>query len=195
MRRFAAGILVASFWLSSCGASDPVRGAGTPTPRDSATTKPTIRPSGVPGETEAQRVEREKKALGYSPQRPPPDGFVQSNPDNPRPGALTLSVRFRPSCIELGGLVKLTAKTSRPRVRVSFISTLADGNNRAVESDGRTDDKGLWEWTFVVRPDAEPRTYEMLGAALDDGKKPAGEDDQVLGNWFYVVARPGECPS
>lgn len=157
-------------------------------PRASSSPSASSAPASHDPEEEAKR-QQERLTLGYTPEKPPPDGFVPANREADR-NDLMLEVKFDPTCVEKGSSTTLTAKTNRPNIRVSFIGTMEDENGRAVEEDGRTDAKGFWSWTFKVGPDVPSRTFEMLGAATDEE---GGEGNQILGNWYFVVADPGAC--
>lgn len=191
MRRSLAITIAAAVLFSACTNASKPSGSGKSSPTPTVTTTTTSVPSVRPPETEEQRHERERKSLGYSAESPPPKGLVPAGTESPKPGYLTLEVGFNPTCVEQGKSTKLTARTNRPHTRVSFISTLADENGRAFEDDGRTDGRGLWTWEFRVPLRAAPQTFEMLGAAQDD--EGTGDAHNVIGNWYFVVAEPGQC--
>ncbi|MEO7803133.1 MAG: hypothetical protein ABIS18_01445 [Actinomycetota bacterium] len=188
MKRSSLAIaLLAAVLFSACNnGSKPPGSSKSPTASVSSSV-----PSAIPTETEEERHERERKSLGYSPENPPPSGFAPASTESPQPGHLTLEVKFNPTCVERGKSTKLTARTNHPKTRVSFVTPLADEKGHAIENDGRTDEKGLWTWEFMVPVNSAPHTYEMLGAAQDD--EGAGEAHNVIGNWFFVVADPGQC--
>lgn len=142
-------------------------------------------------EAEEERHRQERLSLGYSVANPPPKGFIPASKQSPPSGHLTMEVQFEPTCVEQGESTRLTAKTNRPNVRVSFITTLENESGRAVESDGSTDSKGLWTWEFKVEESSPAHTYEMLGASIDEDK--SGEGNSVLGSWLFVVGEPGQC--
>lgn len=189
MKRSLAVSAVLAILLTACAEPKGTPKATKASP--SVSPSPSGVPSAAPSETEEQRHERERKELGFTPEDPPPSGFRSGTSGTPKPGALTLEVRFVPTCVELGQTLKLTARTNRPKVRVSFIGVMTDENGRAIEEDGTTDEKGLWNWEIKVPQRTSPHTYEMLGAAVDGDKQ--GDENQVLGSWQYVVAEPGRC--
>ena len=194
MRRSAWIVaLVSLLLLSACDRpTKPSPSKKSPSPQISSSDKVSVKPSPTPSETAEEREARERRTLGYTPEEPPPSGFVPSSNQSPSPGSLTLEVRLVPTCVEQGKLMKLTARTNRPKIQVSFISTMNDGTGHATKNDGVTDKNGIWNWQILIPVDSPPETHEILGAALDDEKE--GDGNSVMGNWFFVVAKPGQCP-
>lgn len=187
MRKLFIVMALMALVVPSCTGRRSERSSSEPSPSTSAVTTTVDEHD----EAEEERHRRERLTLGYSPKKPPPKGFVPATKQSPPSGHLTMAVQFAPVCVEQGESVLLTAKTNRPGVRVSFITTLEDDEGRAVEDDGTTDSKGLWTWEFKVKENSPPHTYEMLGAAIDEER--TGEGNSVLGSWHFVVAEPGQC--
>lgn len=184
------GLLGVLLILAGCTSrNDSARSAS---PRASTSASPSPGPTHTADEEDhGHETEEEKLTRGFTPEKPPPSGFVPSTTQSPPPGHLTLAVKFAPTCVEKGEKITLTAKTNRPKVRVSFITPMENEDGRATERDGSTDSNGLWDWTFKVPEDTPSRTFEMLGASVDEHKE--GEGNAVLGNWHFVVADPGRC--
>lgn len=141
----------------------------------------------APGSGSGSVQGRTPGAGSYSAAQPPPAGF--RDPDLAARGAIPLTARVSPGCVEHGQKLSITARTrAGAYVRISVI--FPNGEFKDVPAHtGTAGSSGAVEWSLKVTDAA--KTGE--GRVQISARNPDTAEQGSTGTWDFVVTAPGGC--